>query len=152
MTFILLQGLSGRPGFISDPTMDESWHGIILAHCLGVRKMDAPDGKPAPYRLRTIMERQEGWMPQVRMRVGQKVTQAIFADADQLLFFTGQIIDTPMTERGCRTKITVRVDGNPEKLRQNWFHGLHRATCYGDLVEDLKRFGRFTDTRLIKEG
>jgi len=151
MTFILLQGLSGRPGFISDPTMDESLQGIILAHCLGTLKMDGPDGKPAPYRLRTIMERQEGCVPQVRMRVGQKVTQAIFADADQLLFFTGQITDTPMTERGCRTKITVRVDGDPEKLWQNWSRGLHRVTCYGDLVQDLKRFGRFTDTRLVNE-
>ncbi len=76
MTFLILQGLSGRPGFISDPTMDESRRSIILAHCLGTRKMDGPDGKAAPYRLRTIMERQEGVVPQVRMRVGQKVTQA----------------------------------------------------------------------------
>jgi len=151
MTFILLQGLSGRPGFISDPTMDESLQGIILAHCLGTLKMDGPDGRPAPYRLRTIMERQEGCVPQVRMRIGQKVTQAIFADADRLLFFTGQITDTPTTERGCRTKITVRVDGDPEKLWQNWSQGLHRVTCYGDLVQDLKRFGRFTDTRLVNE-
>jgi hypothetical protein len=97
------------------------------------------------------MERQEGCVPQVRMRVGQPVTQAIFAEADQLRFFTGRIIDTPMTERGCRTQITVRVDGDPEKLWQNWSHGLHRVTCYGDLVPDLKRFGRFTDTRLVDE-
>ncbi len=151
LTFILLQGLSGRPGFISDPTMDESVHGIILAHCLGTRKMDGPEGKPAPYWLRTIMERQEGCVPQVRMRVGQRVTQAIFADADQLLFFGGEIIDTPMTDRGCRTKITVRVDGDHRKLWQNWSHGLHRVTCYGDLVPDLQRFARFTDTRLVNE-
>ncbi len=151
LTFILLQGLSGRPGFISDPTMDESQRAIILAHCLGTLKMDGPGGPAAPYRLRTIMERQEGCVPQVRMRVGQKVTQAIFAEADQLLCFTGQIIDTPMTERGCRTKITVRVDGDPVKLWQNWSHGLHRLTCYGDVVEDLKRFARFTDTRLVNE-
>ncbi len=151
MTFILLQGLAGRPGFISDPTMDESVRGIILAHCLGTLKMDGPGGKAAPYRLRTIMERQEGCVPQVRMRKGQKVTQAIFAEADQLLFFTGQIIDTPVTERGCRTKITVRVDGDPEKLWQNWSHGLHRVTCYGDVVPDLKRFCRFKGIELVNE-
>ena len=35
--------LSGRPGFISDPTMDESKNGIILAHCMGTPRMEGPD-------------------------------------------------------------------------------------------------------------
>jgi hypothetical protein len=151
LTFMLLQGLSGKPGFISDPTMDESAHSIILAHCLGSTRMDGPAGPAAPYRLRTIMERQEGCVPQVRMRRGQKVTQAIFADADRLVYFTGSVIATPDTDRGCRTQITVRVDGDPEKLWQNWAHGLHRVTCYGDLVPDLKRLCRFKDITLLNE-
>jgi L-fucose isomerase-like protein len=151
VTFLMLQGLSGRPGFISDPTMDESTGSIILAHCLGTRKMDGPGGKAAPYRLRTIMERQEGVVPQVRMRVGQKVTQAFLVGGDQVIYFTGDIIAVPETERGCRTKITVRVDGDPEKLWQNWAHGLHRVTCYGDVTADLKRFCRFKDLKLVNE-
>lgn len=151
VTFILLQGLSGRPGFISDPTLDESKNSIILAHCLGTRKMDGPTGKSAPYRLRTIMERQEGVVPQVFMRIGQKVTQAIVAGTDQVLYFTGTIIETPDTDRGCRTKITVKVDGNLQKLWQNWSHGLHRVTCYGDVSADLGRFCRFKDLKFINE-
>ncbi len=151
MTFMLLQGLSGRPGFISDPTMDESVHGIILAHCLGTLRMDGPEKAAAPYRLRTIMERQEGCVPQVRMRVGQKVTQAIFVGTDQLLYFTGDIIEAPDIDRGCRTKITVKVDGDVEKLWQRWSHGLHRVTCYGDLTPDLKRFCRFNGIKMVNE-
>ncbi len=151
MTFILLQGLSGRPGFISDPTMDESKRAIILAHCLGSIKMDGPDGPSAPYRLRSIMERQEGCVPQVFMRQGQKVTQAWLTGTDQLLYFTGDIIETPDIERGCRTKITVKVDGDCEKLWQNWSKGLHRVTVYGDLTPDLKRFCRFKGITMINE-
>jgi hypothetical protein len=49
MTFLLLQALSGRPGFISDPTVDESKGAIILAHCLGSTRMDGPAGPRAPY-------------------------------------------------------------------------------------------------------
>lgn len=67
MTHILFQGLAGKPGFISDPTMDESNNSIILAHCLGTPKMDGPDQPAAPYKLRTIMERQEGAVTQVKM-------------------------------------------------------------------------------------
>jgi len=151
MTFLLLQGLSGRPGFISDPTVDESKEAIILAHCLGSTRMDGPQGPSAPYKLRTIMERQEGCVPQVRMRVGQRVTQAILVGTDRLHYFTGDIIESPDIDRGCRTKMTVKVDGDIERLWQNWSHGLHRVTCYGDLKPDLRHFCRFKNIQLVDE-
>ncbi len=151
LTHVLLQGLTGKPGFISDPTMDESVKGIILAHCLGSLKMDGPEGQTAPYRLRTIMERQEGCVPQARMRVGQKVTQLRFVGVDLIRHFTGKIIDVPDTDRGCRTKITVEVDGDPQKLWQNWSDGLHRQTVYGNITDDLRRFCRFKGVKLLYE-
>jgi L-fucose isomerase-like protein len=151
LTHVLLQGLTGKPGFISDPTMDESVKGIILAHCLGSMKMDGPDGPAAPYKLRTIMERQEGCVPQVKMRIGQKVTQLRIVGVDLIRHFTGKIIDVPDTDRGCRTKITVEIDGDPQKLWQNWAGGLHRQTVYGDITADLKRFCRFKNVQLLYE-
>src|SRR3990170_2441477 len=53
MTHIIFQGLAGKPGFISDPTMDESTNSIHLAHCLGTVKMEGPDQPPARYKIRT---------------------------------------------------------------------------------------------------
>ena len=151
MTFLVMQGLSGKPGFISDPTVDESKGAIILAHCLGSTKMDGPNGESCPYRIRTIMERQEGAVTQVSMKQGQRVTQAVLVGADMLRYFTGDIIDVPDTERGCRTKITVKVDGDIGALWRHWAHGLHRVTCYGDLTADLNRFCRFEGIQLIDE-
>lgn len=151
MTHIILQGLTGRPGFISDPTVDASKDSIILAHCLGSMKMDGPEGRAAPYKLRTIMERQEGCVPQVFMRINQPVTQAILIGTDLMPYFTGTIIEAPDTERGCRTKITVQVDGNINHLWQNWSHGLHRVTCYGNIKEDLERFCKFKAIKLTDE-
>ena len=83
--------------------------------------------------------------------VGRKVTQAILADVDLLLYFTGEIIAVPDVDRGCRTQITVKVDGDAAKLWQNWSSGLHRVTCYGDLTADLKRFCRFKGIALTCE-
>lgn len=154
MTHIIFQGLSGRPGFVSDPTIDESSNSAILAHCMGTTKMDGPDGPSAPYKLRSIMERREGAVPQVKMRIGQKVTQAKLIGTDLLLYFTGEIIDTPVgieADRGCRTKITVKVDGDAEKLWKNWSHGLHRVTCYGDITKELKHFCRFKEIEMVNE-
>lgn len=104
ITHIVFQGLTGGPGFISDPTLDESKNGIILAHCMGTPHMDGPGKPAAPYQLRSVMERREGVTPEVKMRLGQKVTQARLIGTDQLLYFTGEIIDTPESDRGCRTK------------------------------------------------
>lgn len=151
LTHILFLGLAKRPGFISDPTVDESSNSIILAHCMGTPKMDGPDKPAALYNLRTVMERQEGAVPQVKMRVGQKVTQAIVAGADFLPYFTGEITENPETDRGCRTKIKVRVDGDVEKLWRNWSSGLHRVTCYGDITKELEHFCRFKEIRMVNE-
>jgi hypothetical protein len=154
MTHIMFQGLSGKPGFISDPTVDESDNTIILAHCMGTTKMDGPDKPAAPYKLRTIMERQEGAVPQVEMRIGQKVTQAKLVGTDLLPYFTGKIVDTRVAlehDRGCRTKITVKVDGDVTKLWKNWSHGLHRVTCYGDITKELGHFCKFKEVKMINE-
>lgn len=154
MTHILFQGLVGKPGFISDPTVDESQNAIILAHCLGTPKMNGPDKPAASYKLRTVMERREGVVPQVEMRVGEKVTQAILIGKDTLRYFTGEIVDTPVSledDRGCRTKITVRVDGDVTRLWQNWTSGLHRQTCYGDITQELGYFCRFKEINMVNE-
>jgi hypothetical protein len=154
MMHIIFQGLSGRPGFVSDPTVDESRGSIILAHCLGTPRMAGPAKAPAPYKLRTVMERQEGVVPQVEMRVGEQVTQARLVETDTIRYFTGTIIAAPVgleADRGCRTKIEVKVDGDITRLWHNWAAGLHRLTVYGDIRKELGFFARFEDIRLENE-
>ncbi len=151
MTHILFQGLSGRPGFVCNPGFDYSTNSAIMIHCLGTPKMDGPYGAAAPYKLRSVMERREGVVPQVKMRIGQEVTEAVLADTSKLFYFTGRIVDTPETDRGCRTKIMVKVDGSAEQLWKNWSDGIHRMTCYGDLTKDLEHFCRFKQIEMINE-
>ena len=154
MTHILFQGLVGRPGFVSDPTVDESRGSIILAHCLGTPRMDGPKKPAAPYKIRTVMERQEGVVPQVEMRIGERITQAILIGLDTMRYFTGTVIAAPVSledDRGCRTKIEVKVDGNITRLWENWRAGLHRQTVYGDITKELGFFARFKEIRMIDE-
>ncbi len=151
MMHIIFQGLTGRPSFVCNPTFDFSTDSATLIHCLGCTKMDGPDKPSASYKLRDVMERQEGAVPQVTMRTAQQVTVAIPDEMSAMRYFTGQITGIPETERGCRTQITVKIDGNAEKLWQNWTAGIHRVTCYGNLVKDLERFCRFADVKLTNE-
>lgn len=151
MSHILLQGLTGRPGFVSNPTFDFSTNSTTMIHCLGSTRMDGPAGPAAPYKLRSIMEREEGATPQVQMEKGRDVTQVIFDGVTGLRYFTGRIVDTPETDRGCRTKITVKVDGNAERLWQNWTAGIHRVSCYGNVAKELRYFSRFMKLQLVNE-
>ena len=54
-------------------------------------------------------------------------------------------------DRGCRTKITVKVDGDVTTLWKNWSYGLHRVTCYGDLTKELAQFCRFKEIEMVDE-
>jgi hypothetical protein len=88
------------------------------------------------------------------MRVGQKVTQAILTGTDRIQYFTGEIVGAPVGmehDRGCRTKIAVRVDGSLSRLWRNWSQGLHRLTCYGDLAKELRVFSKFENIALVDE-
>ena len=54
-------------------------------------------------------------------------------------------------DRGCRTKIEVKVDGDIQKLWQNWTAGLHRQTVYGDIAREFGFFCRFKEIRMVDE-
>ena len=151
MTHILYQGLTGRPGFVNNPGFDFSTDCATFIHCMAPLKMDGPDGEAAAYKLRSVMERKEGVVAQVMMRVGQEVTQSVLVGTSQLIYSTGKIVDTPDTNRGCRTKITVKIDGSAEALWKNWSGGIHRVTCYGDLTKELEHFCRFMQIEMTNE-
>jgi len=151
MTHLIFTYLVGKPGFISDPVFDYATGTIIHAHCVAATHMDGPAGPAAPYVIRSHLEDNRGASLQVKMRVGQKISMARLIGSDILLFSTGEIIDTPDVNRGCRTKITTKVD-NPEKFLENWSCGLHRVIFYGDHTQDIRRFCRFMKIRLLREG
>ncbi|RJP32000.1 MAG: hypothetical protein C4527_07015 [Candidatus Omnitrophota bacterium] len=151
MTHLIFQYLTGKPGFVSDPVVDLSNSTIIHAHCVSAIKMDGPDGEQCPYIIRSHLEDNLGASLQVKMRIGQPISMARLIGSDIMLFSTGKIIDNPDSERGCRTKITTKVE-HVEKILENYSCGLHRVIFYGDHTRDIKRFCRFMDISVLHEG
>jgi hypothetical protein len=151
MTQLLFTYLVGRTGFVTDPVFDYSNNTIIHAHCVAATQMEGPATTPSPYHIRSHLEDGRGASLMVRLPVGCKVTMARLIGTDILLCSTGDAIDSPMVERGCRSKLTVRVE-NPEKFLENWSCGLHRVIFYGDHSRDLARYCRFMKIRILHEG
>jgi L-fucose isomerase-like protein len=151
MTHLIFSYLVGRPGFVTDPVFDLSNHTIIHAHCVAATQMEGPQSRPAPYIIRSHLEDNAGASLMVKMPVGRKLSMARLIGTDLMLFATGDAVDSPMVERGCRTKLTMRVE-SIEKMLHNWSCGLHRVVFYGDHARDLERFCRFKGIRLLREG
>ncbi len=149
---ILVKTLTSRPGFVTDPLFDTSKDLIIHAHCVSATRLDGPRAPAAPYRIRSHMEDNKGASLQVRMEVGKEITMVNFLDAtlDKVLCSIGTIVDTPDSERGCRTKVSTRVK-NCRHMLENWEGGLHRVVVYGDIVDDLRNLGKLLQFGIKRE-
>ena len=151
MTHLIFTYLVGKPGFVTDPVFDLSNSTIIHAHCVAATQMHGPGTKPSPYHIRSHLEDGRGASLMVKMPVGRKVSMARLLGTDMMLFSTGDAVDSPFVERGCRTKLTVKVD-NIDQFLENWSSGLHRVIFYGDHTRDVQRYCRFAQIRLLREG
>jgi L-fucose isomerase-like protein len=151
MTHLIFTYLVGKPGFVTDPVFDVSNGTIIHAHCVGATQMLGPGTKESAYDIRSHLEDGRGASLMVKLPVGRKVSMARLLGTDKMLFSTGDAVDSPFVERGCRTKLTVKVD-NIDKFLENWSSGLHRVIFYGDHTRDLQRYCRFAQIRLLQEG
>ncbi len=151
MTHLIFSYLTGRPGFVNDPCFDYANNTIILAHCVAPIKMLGVDGPTHPYIIRSHLEDNRGAVLQVKLPVNEPVSLARMIGNDVMLFSTGQAVDSPLVDRGCRSKLTVRVE-HPEKYLEGWSSGLHRVAFYGDHGRDLARFCRLMQIRLVHEG
>jgi hypothetical protein len=151
MTHLIFSNLVGRPGFVSDPVFDLSSSSIIHAHCVAATQMEGPAGPAAPYDIRSHLEDGRGVSLMVKLPVNQPLTMARLIGADTMLFSTGEAVDSPFVDRGCRSKLTMRVQ-NVDKFLENWSCGLHRVVFYGDHTRDLKSYCRFARIRVLQEG
>ena len=172
LTQIMYTHLAGVPGFVTDPVFDLSNGTLIHAHCVSATKMDGPAGPACPYAIRSHLEDNKGASLQVKMRLGQEITMAKLVGADAraagknpylaatpaeslgastLLVSTGTIVEVPDVDRGCRTKVAVKVR-DAQKMLDGWTHGLHRVIFYGNHMTDTRRLGRLLGLSVVEEG
>ena len=123
--------------------------------------MDGPDGKDAPYLLRSHSEIGGGVVPEIQYRIGQKITRTKFVNLDTLLISTGTIREVPeKSVRACRTQIVTEV-ADAAKMVRNWGGGvlegdmmtlLHRVVFYGDHMQTARHLADLLNIRVVEEG
>ena len=134
LTMAIMGAVVDRPGFISDPVIDTSKNQIIYAHCVAMTKPFGPDGGSNPYRIRTHSEDRKGASIQSLLPDGYMTTTLeINPVTRRVLCHRAKTAGNNSSDMACRTKLEAVVQGDIEKLTEQWRMGWHRVTFYGDL-------------------
>lgn len=152
LTMATLGALVGRPGYISDPVIDTAKNHIIYAHCVATTRPFGPGGPANPFRIRTHSEDRHGAAIQSLLPEGYLTsTLEINPVSRQVLFHQAVSDGNNPSDMACRTKLEAVVQGDLEKLVQNWRMGWHRVTCYGDLKGCITELCGRLKLQLIEE-
>lgn len=152
VTMVVMNHLTQRPGYISDPVIDMSKRQIIYAHCVATTKPFGPEGPSNPYEILTHSEDRRGASVRSYLPVGYLTsTMEIFADRQQILFHQAVAAENVVIDRACRTKLACEVPGDIEKLLLGWSGGWHRVTFYGDLREPVRELAQALGFRIVEE-
>lgn len=133
ITQMLIQYLTGRPGYVSDPVIDTATNQIIYAHCVATNRVYGPDGLANPYIIRSHAEDRKGASVQSLMPLEETVTTVKVSFDKAFAIHQGKTIANVEQDKGCRTKLAAGVE--VEKILEKYNFELfkwHLVTCYGD--------------------
>ena len=144
LTQLIIRFLTGRPGYVSDPVIDQGTGQIVYAHCVAASKMKGPMSEPMPYILRSHAEDHSGASVQVKMTPGEIMSTIKFdIKTNRIAFHKGKIAGNIDIDRACRTKVAVEVD--TDALARNYQvskFGWHRVSFYGDWETEIRELAQ----------
>ena len=154
LSMLMARVLTGRAGFVSDPTIDTSKNQIVYAHCVATTKPFGPRSDPNEYRIRTLHNRDPLGACAESMLPANYMTTTFRTNVSrkQMVIHQAKALGPLDSEKGCRTKLIGEVCGDSYKMLDNWMDfGWHRVTVYGDVKEPLAEFGKALGLEVILE-
>ena len=138
LTLMLVRFLFDKPGFQQDPVPETVLNALIGSHCVCPTRLDGLSESPASFNLRSHHS-DTGVTVCPTWRKGQRMTIAQLMNPKQMLVFSGTVLDNVFVPPagGCRTAVTVKVDGVSDVTQ---FPGFHQIFFYGDHAAQLKAY------------
>ncbi|MFW9949572.1 MAG: hypothetical protein ACFFKA_05550 [Candidatus Thorarchaeota archaeon] len=138
ISFLFGLYLTGRPGYVSNHTLDMEKNQITYMHCVAPCNLLGSEGPKALYDIVYHGETHFlGASPRVKFPIGKPVTTIkISVFEKKISIRTGKIIDNIVDEKGCVCKMLV--ESNVENIIKNYdwsTFGWHRVTFIGDWKE-----------------
>jgi L-fucose isomerase-like protein len=154
VSMLIARYLTGRAGYVSDPTIDTSTGSALYAHCLAPTKVLGTDGPSNPYRIRLLHNRDpRGTCVQSLMPAGYMTTSfRTNHRSRQMVIHQARASGNLQSERGCRSQLVAEVQGDIDKLFRHWGHfGWHRVTVYGDIKDALVELAGAMKLKVVLE-
>ncbi len=138
LTLMLVRYLFDKPGFQQDPVPETVLNALIGSHCVCATKLDGFSRPAAAFNLRSHHS-DTGVTVRPVWRKGQRVTIAQLMAPDKMLVCAGIVLDNVWSPPagGCRTAVSVKVDGISDVSQ---FPGFHQIFFYGDHGSDLRAY------------
>ena len=131
-TMVLMNNLTGQPGYISDPVIDTATNQIIYAHCVAPSKVWGPDKPANEYHIRSHSEDRKGAAVRSLMPLGVMTTSLKFLPGQkEVVMHQAKAVANVDEDKACRTKLAAEPR-DAAKLALDWQAGWHRVTYYGD--------------------
>ena len=154
VTTLMARLLTGRAGYVSDPTLDTSKNHIVYSHCMAFTRVFGPTGPSCAFRIRTLHNRDprgccaESFLPEGYMTTSFRTNVA----AKAMVIHQAKSVGNLDADRGCRTQLIGEVRGDIGKLFRQWdAFGWHRVTVYGDIKDPLIEFGKALGLKVVEE-
>ncbi len=146
--------LFGRPGYVSNHTLDLSHNRVTYLHCMAPSKLYGPDGPSAEYEIIHHGEAHfVGAVPRVEFPIGEDLTTVKVSLLEKKLALRhGKIVGQVVDEKACVNKVLVEDDA--EKILENydWMaFGWHRVSFVGDWRREFKAAARLAGLELVEE-
>lgn len=149
VTSLLLQYLTGRPGFVSDPAIDTHSDQIIYAHCVGCTKIfGCDDPRQCKFTIRSHAEDDKGASVQIHFPAGEPVTTLMVYPTNSVIH-SGMSVGNAGLQEGCRSKLVAKI--NAENVLNNWNGAWHRVTVFGDYRNLLLRLFKMKGLSVLEE-
>lgn len=148
---VIFKYLAERPAWISDPVIDFRDSSVTYAHCTAPTKMKGFTEEAEPYALDTHDESGKPLVIRTKMSLGQAITVTqISPDFSKLYLHVNKIVDTPVVDLACRTKVKTLVKNVREWL-WNYKQPLHRVIVYGDWSYELSMLSKLMKLEIQQE-
>ncbi len=146
--------LTGRPGYVSNHTLDLVNNQVTYMHCLAPNKLYGVDGPSAEYDI--VYHGETGILgasPRVKFPIGEIATTIkISVFEKKIAIRQGKIIDNVVDKKGCVSKMLVESDVKAILENYDWeTFGWHRCTFIGNWKEEFMIAAKLLGLEIVEE-
>lgn len=151
-SLLTMDYLAGLPGFINDPSPDDSRNEMVYYHCYAPTNPHGSTEEESDYKIMPAHLGGKRASVCTDLPTGEEITVVgLDPESQKLTLHTAQAVDNEDSSHACATKLVGKTD--TKKIAENWRErtGWHRVVFYGNWREDLKKLATLLNLDVLEE-